>query len=85
MFENLYSFIFNFFRTDAAIQKAIRTDFANATCITVAHRLNTIMDCDKILVMDQGRVGEFDTPHNLLSRSNSMFSALVANWENSSK
>lgn len=70
--------------TDAAIQKTIRTDFANATCITIAHRLNTIMDCDKILVMDAGRVAEFDSPQALLARSSSMFSSLVMNWESAS-
>jgi len=67
--------------TDAAIQKTIRSDFAGATCLTIAHRLNTIMDCDKILVMDAGRVAEFDSPQNLLAKSSSMFSALVMNWE----
>lgn len=70
--------------TDAAIQRSIREEFAAATCITVAHRINTIMDCDKILVMDAGRVAEYDTPANLLSLSRatpSMFASLVANWD----
>ena len=71
--------------TDASIQQTIRTDFVHATCLTIAHRLYTILDCDKILVMDNGQVAEYDTPSNLLSRSNSMFSALVMNWENSNK
>mmetsp|Transcript_9777 Transcript_9777/g.10517 ORF Transcript_9777/g.10517 Transcript_9777/m.10517 type:complete len:479 (+) Transcript_9777:1-1437(+) len=69
--------------TDAAIQKAIRTEFADATCLTVAHRLNTIMDSDKVLVMDAGHVAEFDTPQRLLENESSMFYALVSNWENS--
>lgn len=69
--------------TDAAIQQTIRTEFAHATCLTVAHRLNTIMDSDKVLVMDQGVVGEFDTPANLLANPNTMFSKLVTNWEKS--
>jgi ABC-type multidrug transport system fused ATPase/permease subunit len=46
-------------------------------------RLNTIMDSDKVLVMDAGRVAEYDTPQKLLSNEHSMFAALVANWENS--
>lgn len=54
--------------TDSKIQKVMRTEFAKATCITVAHRLNTIMDSDYILVMDNGRAAEFDKPSTLLSR-----------------
>lgn len=41
------------------------------------------MDSDKVLVMDAGRVAEFDTPHRLLANDQSMFYALVQNWENS--
>jgi ABC-type multidrug transport system fused ATPase/permease subunit len=37
--------------TDASIQKAIKEEFANATCLTVAHRLNTIMDSDKVIIL----------------------------------
>jgi ABC-type multidrug transport system fused ATPase/permease subunit len=62
--------------TDAMIQKVIRTAFTTATCLTVAHRLNTIMDSDYILVMDDGKVGEFDTPKQLLARGG-MFKELV--------
>jgi ATP-binding cassette subfamily C (CFTR/MRP) protein 1 len=62
--------------TDARIQKVMRTEFANATCITVAHRINTIMDSDFILVMDDGRAAEFDSPKNLLSKGG-MFRDLV--------
>jgi ABC-type transport system involved in Fe-S cluster assembly fused permease/ATPase subunit len=69
--------------TDAVIQKTIRTEFADATCLTVAHRLNTILDSDKVLVMDAGMAREFDTPANLLADTNSMFYSLVNNWENS--
>lgn len=62
--------------TDAAIQKVLRTEFTNATCITVAHRLNTIMDSDYLLVMSDGRAEEFDTPSNLLKKGG-MFRELV--------
>mmetsp|Transcript_23427 Transcript_23427/g.65388 ORF Transcript_23427/g.65388 Transcript_23427/m.65388 type:complete len:488 (-) Transcript_23427:82-1545(-) len=62
--------------TDARIQKVMRSEFANATCITIAHRINTIMDNDYILVMDDGRAAEFDTPKNLLSKGG-MFRSLV--------
>ncbi|CAH1101572.1 unnamed protein product [Psylliodes chrysocephalus] len=64
-------------QTDALIQKTIRTKFANCTVLTVAHRLNTIMDSDKVLVMDQGTVAEFDHPHILLQNENGIFSKMV--------
>lgn len=59
--------------TDALIQKAIRENFPHATVLTVAHRLNTIMDYDKILVMEAGAVKEFDSPRALLSNTDSVF------------
>lgn len=52
--------------TDALIQRTIRTNFANNTVITIAHRLNTIIDSDRVLVLDAGQVVEYDTPFNLL-------------------
>jgi len=63
--------------TDNQIQKAIRESFKDCTVITVAHRLNTIIDSDMVLVLDQGKVCEYDTPESLLSRPDSMFSSLV--------
>lgn len=54
--------------TDSAIQKVMRTEFANATTITIAHRLNTIMDSSYILVMNDGVAAEFDTPDKLLQK-----------------
>jgi ATP-binding cassette, subfamily C (CFTR/MRP), member 1 len=62
--------------TDSMIQKVIRTEFASSTCITVAHRLNTIMDSDIVLVMSDGKAQEFDTPAALL-RKGGMFRDLV--------
>ena len=62
--------------TDAYIQKVMRNEFASATCITVAHRINTILDCDRILVMSDGKAAEFDTPQALLDRGG-MFRELV--------
>ncbi|ORX79967.1 P-loop containing nucleoside triphosphate hydrolase protein [Anaeromyces robustus] len=52
--------------TDNIIQKALRTNFNDATVLTIAHRLNTIIDYDKILVLDKGEVLEYDSPKNLL-------------------
>jgi ATP-binding cassette, subfamily C (CFTR/MRP), member 1 len=62
--------------TDARIQAVMRSEFAKATTITVAHRINTIMDSDLILVMDNGKASEFDTPQALLARGG-MFADLV--------
>lgn len=64
-------------QTDALIQKTIRTKFVDCTVLTVAHRLNTIMDSDKVLVMDAGTMVEFDHPHNLLQNPNGVFSKMV--------
>ncbi|XP_058770273.1 ABC transporter C family member 14-like [Vicia villosa] len=70
-------------QTDAVIQKIIREDFAARTIISIAHRIPTVMDCDRVLVVDAGRVKEFDTPTNLLQRQ-SLFAALVQEYANRS-
>lgn len=54
-------------QTDALIQTTIRSKFANCTILTIAHRLHTVMDCDKVLVMDAGRAVEFGSPYELLN------------------
>ncbi|TPX36938.1 hypothetical protein SmJEL517_g00979 [Synchytrium microbalum] len=64
-------------QTDEFIQAAIRKDFSECTIITVAHRLNTIIDYDRVLVLDAGNVSEFDTPSNLLENPSSAFSKAV--------
>jgi len=68
------------YSTDALIQETIRNEFGDGatTVLTIAHRLETIMDADKILVMDAGVVGEYASPAELLSDPNSLFSELVA-------
>jgi len=63
--------------TDALIQSMIRENFKDATVLTIAHRLNTIMDSDRVLVLDDGVVVEFNTPKNLLSKSDGYFKAMV--------
>ena len=63
--------------TDAFIQKMLRTRFPNTTLLTIAHRLNTIMDYDCVLVMDAGKAAEFDAPAKLLENTDGIFSQLV--------
>ncbi|XP_021775375.1 ABC transporter C family member 14-like [Chenopodium quinoa] len=69
--------------TDAVIQKIIREDFAACTIISIAHRIPTVMDCDKVLVIDAGKAKEFDSPSHLLARP-SLFGALVQEYANRS-
>ncbi len=55
--------------TDALLQATLRSDtFKDRTIITIAHRINTILDSDRIVVLDHGRVAEFDTPAALVRR-----------------
>ncbi|KAG0281918.1 hypothetical protein BGZ95_006425 [Linnemannia exigua] len=63
--------------TDELIQKTIRTEFKDRTILTIAHRIKTVMDSDKILVLDHGRVVEFDAPKVLLQDENSLFYKLA--------
>lgn len=55
--------------TDALLQRTLRSSiFSDRTIITIAHRINTIIDSDRIIVLDQGRVAEFDTPAELVKQ-----------------
>ncbi|KAK9350318.1 P-loop containing nucleoside triphosphate hydrolase protein [Lipomyces doorenjongii] len=62
--------------TDQIIQETIRKEFKDRTILTIAHRLNTIIDSDRIVVLAAGKIVEFDKPEILLSNKNSMFYAL---------
>ncbi|KAG8819292.1 hypothetical protein FRC19_009973 [Serendipita sp. 401] len=65
--------------TDAAIQGIITgPDFQDVTMLTIAHRINTIMDYDYIIVMDAGKIIEYDTPNALLAKKDSAFRSLAA-------
>nr|CAD7433237.1 unnamed protein product [Timema monikensis] len=66
-------------QTDALIQRTIRRKFVDCTVLTVAHRLNTVMDSDRVIVMESGRLLEFDHPHILLQNKDGHFSKMVAN------
>merc|ERR1711865_1310850 len=59
-------------------QSTIREVFADATVLTIAHRLHTIMDSTQVMVFDQGKLAEFDPPPVLLANEESLFSKLVA-------
>lgn len=63
--------------TDSLIQTTIRAQFAHCTIFTIAHRINTILDSDRVLVLDAGNVAEFDSPANLLADSDTIFYSLA--------
>ncbi|CAL8122454.1 unnamed protein product [Orchesella dallaii] len=63
--------------TDFKIQNIIRDAFSACTVITIAHRLNTVANYDRIMVMDSGKVIEFDSPEKLMKQENSMFKKMV--------
>ncbi|XP_071960045.1 ATP-binding cassette sub-family C member 8-like [Antedon mediterranea] len=65
-------------QTDAILQEVVATAFKDRTVLTIAHRIATILNSDKILVLDAGRMIEFDTPDALLERD-SVFASLVRN------
>lgn len=63
--------------TDGLIQQTIREKFSACTVLTVAHRLHTIMDSDRVLVMDTGVAAEFAAPHELLQQGSGIFYEMV--------
>ncbi|KAI6224767.1 Mrp-4 [Aphelenchoides besseyi] len=69
--------------TDALIQQTIRREFSTCTVLTIAHRLHTIADYDRVLVLEGGRVREFDSPENLLNDPRSLYLSMVKQAEGS--
>ncbi|KAF7106813.1 hypothetical protein CFC21_107522 [Triticum aestivum] len=63
--------------TDAVLQKTIQSEFEHCTVITVAHRIPTVMGCDMVLAMSDGKVVEYDKPMKLMETEGSLFRELV--------
>ncbi len=68
--------------TDAVIRSAFQTYFAQCTIITIAHRLQTVINCDRIAVLDKGCLIEYDRPEVLMSKEDGIFKSL---WESHDK
>ncbi|KAI7816898.1 P-loop containing nucleoside triphosphate hydrolase protein [Gamsiella multidivaricata] len=64
------------FETDLRIQTTIREEMAEATILTIAHRIRTIADFDRVLVLNQGEIAEFDTPYALMRKENGVFRSM---------
>lgn len=74
-----------FCSTDSLIQDAIRREFDQCTVLTIAHRLNTIIDYDRVLVLDKGEVAQFDTPHALITEGKGIFFDLYEDLNSETK
>jgi ATP-binding cassette subfamily C (CFTR/MRP) protein 1 len=64
-------------QTDALMQRILRTAFADRTIIAIAHRLDTVLDFDRVVVMEAGRIVEVGEPERLLKMQGSLFGGLV--------
>jgi ABC-type multidrug transport system fused ATPase/permease subunit len=67
------------FEMDEMIQRTIATEFADCTIICIAHRIKTVVEYDRILVLDQGEIAEFDSPLSLLNQPESIFYKMCEN------
>jgi ABC-type multidrug transport system fused ATPase/permease subunit len=61
------------YASDEVLQKVIKEQLSNSTMFTIAHRIETIMSSDRIMVLDKGKILELDTPTALLQRQESIF------------
>ncbi|XP_048244120.1 ATP-binding cassette sub-family C member 4-like [Haliotis rufescens] len=65
-------------KTDELIQRTIRDQFQRCTVLTIAHRLHTVVDYDRVIVLDEGEIKEFDTPYTLLKNEGGFLYQLVS-------
>lgn len=70
-------------QTDKIVQRMISEKFANSTVLAITHRIHSVMNYDKILVMDAGRAVEYDSPNNLVHKNDGFFNSLFRNNNNS--
>ncbi|CAF0933395.1 unnamed protein product [Rotaria sordida] len=68
-------------KTDGIIQQILREKFTNHTILTIAHRLNTVIDCDKIVIMNDGIIAEYGTPRELLMGKNKLLTDMSSDDE----
>ena len=69
-------------KTDAFIQKTIKEKFRETTVITIAHRLNTIADYDKVIVMNRGKIIEVGAPYELIEKKGVFFEMVMNTGKN---
>ena len=68
-------------QTDQLIQQTMKSAFSNATTITIAHRLDTVVESDRVMVLDDGIIAEFDSPETLMKNKNGAFYQLMKEWQ----
>uniref|UniRef100_A0A8I6WKU6 ABC transporter domain-containing protein n=1 Tax=Hordeum vulgare subsp. vulgare TaxID=112509 RepID=A0A8I6WKU6_HORVV len=67
-------------KTDSLIQKTLKQQFAECTVITIAHRITSILDSERVILLNNGEIAEHDSPAKLLEDSSSLFSKLVSQY-----
>ncbi|XP_057667029.1 probable multidrug resistance-associated protein lethal(2)03659 isoform X1 [Diorhabda carinulata] len=65
--------------TELIAQKIINDNFSNCTLLIIAHRLDSVLECEKVMVLDRGQIMEFDNPKNLLKNKTSLFAEMMRN------
>ena len=63
--------------TDQRMTSLVQSEFANCTVVTIAHRLNTVLSCDRVCVMEKGKIIEIGAPLELMADTNTQFHSLA--------